>query len=114
LLVIPFAGDFWVLLALAVIYGVGFAAVTAAAPALITELVPKDTVGTSMGFFDTVMDVGQTTGPIISGLVFASSLQYSVLFFSLTFVLLISVVVFVLVHVRKEMDTTGGRLREEN
>lgn len=102
LLIIPFTSDFWILLALATIYGVGFAAVTAAAPALITELVPKDTVGTSMGFFDTVMDVGQTIGPIVSGLVLASSLQYSALFFSLTFVLLLSCVVFALVHARKQ------------
>ena len=102
LLIIPFTSDFWGLLVLAVIYGVGFAAVTAAAPALITELVPKDTVGTSMGFFDTVMDVGQTIGPIISGLIFAATLQYSALFFSLTFVLLLSCIVFALVHARKQ------------
>jgi MFS family permease len=108
LLVIPFASDFWILLALAIIYGVGFASVTAAAPALITELVPKDTVGTSMGFFDTVMDVGQTIGPIISGLVFAVSLQYSALFISLVFVLLLSCIIFVLVHARKQTATSNS------
>ena len=102
LLIIPFTSDFWGLLVLAVIYGVGFAAVTAAAPALITELVPKDTVGTSMGFFDTVMDVGQTIGPIISGLIFAATLQYSALFFSLTFVLLLSCIIFALLNARKQ------------
>jgi MFS family permease len=108
LLVIPFASDFWSLLVLAVIYGIGFAAVAAAAPALITELVPKDTVGTSMGFFDTVMDVGQTTGPIISGWVLAASLQYSALFFSLTFVLLLSTIIFVLVHAKKQTATSNN------
>jgi len=102
LLIIPFVSDFWILLLLAIIYGVGFAAVTAAASPLITELVPKDTVGTSMGFFDTVMDVGQTIGPIISGLIFAATLQYSALFFSLTFVLLLSCIIFALVHARKQ------------
>jgi MFS family permease len=108
LLIIPFTSDFWILLVLAIIYGVGFAAVTAAAPALITELVPKDTVGTSMGFFDTVMDVGQTIGPIISGLVFAASLQYSTLFFSLTFVLLLSCIIFVLVHAKKQTTASNS------
>jgi MFS family permease len=107
LLIIPFVSDFWILLVLAIIYGVGFAAVTAAASPLITELVPKDTVGTSMGFFDTVMDVGQTIGPIISGLIFAVTLQYSALFFSLTFVLLLSCIIFMLVHARKQ--TAVGR-----
>jgi MFS family permease len=108
LLIIPFTSNFWILLALAIIYGVGFAAVAAAAPALITELVPKDTVGTSMGFFDTVMDVGQTTGPIVSGLVLAASLQYSALFFSLTFVLLLSCMIFVLIHARKQTAPSNG------
>jgi MFS family permease len=108
LLIIPFTRDFWSLLVLAVIYGVGFAAVTAAASALITELVPRDTVGTSMGFFDTVMDVGQTIGPIISGLVFAASLQYSALFFSLTFVVLLSCIIFVLVHAKKQTAASNS------
>jgi len=108
LLIIPFTRDFWSLLVLAVIYGVGFAAVTAAASALITELVPRDTVGTSMGFFDTVMDVGQTIGPIISGLVFAASLQYSALFFSLTFVLLLSCIIFVLVRAKKQTAASNS------
>jgi len=96
LLAIPFVIDFWILLLLVVVYGFGFATVTASAPALISELVPKDTVGTSMGFFDTIMDVGQTIGPIISGLILATSLQYTGLFFSLTFILLLSCSVFLL------------------
>jgi MFS family permease len=108
LLIIPFVSDFWILLVLAIVYGIGFAAVTAAAPPLITELVPKDTVGTSMGFFDTVMDVGQTIGPIVSGLIFAATLQYSALFFSLTLVLLLSCVVFVLVHARKQTASSSN------
>jgi MFS family permease len=108
LLMIPFTSDFWSLLVLAIIYGVGFAAVTAAAPALITELVPKDTVGTSMGFSDTVMDIGQTVGPIISGLVLATSLQYSALFFSLTFVSLLSTMVFVLIHAKKQTASSSN------
>lgn len=96
LLVVPFVVDFWVLLLLVMVYGFGFATVTASAPALISELVPKDTVGTSMGFFDMIMDVGQTIGPIISGLILATSLQYTGLFFSLTFILLLSCSVFLL------------------
>jgi MFS family permease len=96
LLIVPLVADFWVLLLLLMVYGVGFATVTASAPALISELVPKDTVGTSMGFFDTIMDVGQTIGPIISGLILATSLRYTGLFFSLTFILLLSCPVFFL------------------
>jgi DHA1 family multidrug resistance protein-like MFS transporter len=94
LLIGPFVADFWVLLVLVVTYGVGFAAVTASTSALISELVSKEFVGTSMGFIDTIMDVGQTSGPIISGLILSTSSQYTGLFFSLTFVLLLSSIVF--------------------
>jgi MFS family permease len=101
LLAIPFVTDFWVLLLLVVVYGFGFATVTASTPALISELVPKRLIGTSMGFLDTVMDVGQTLGPIISGFILATGFQYYGLFPSLTFVLLFSCIVFVLSDIAK-------------
>lgn len=101
LLAIPFVTDFWVLLLLVSVYGFGFATVTASTPALITELAPKDLVGTSMGFLGTIMDVGQTLGPIFSGFILATNLQYYGIFPSLTFVLLFSCIVFVLSGVAK-------------
>jgi len=101
LLAVPFVTDFWVLLLLVAVYGFGFATVTASTPALISELVPKELVGTSMGFLNTVMDVGQTLGPIISGFILATSLRYYGVFPSLTIVLLFSCVVFVLFGVSK-------------
>ena len=96
LLVIPFVTDFTVLILLAVMYGFGFATVTASTSPLISELVPKELVGTSMGFLSTTMDVGQTIGPIVSGFILATSLQYAGVFPSLAVVVLISSVVFVL------------------
>lgn len=62
LLAVPFVSDFWVLLFLVIIYGLGFATVMSSTPALISDLVPQELVGTSMGFLDTTMDVGQTLG----------------------------------------------------
>jgi MFS family permease len=101
LLAIPFVTDFWVLLLLVLIYGFGFATVTASTPALISELAPKELVGTSMGFLGTTMDVGQTLGPIISGLILATNLQYMGVFPSLAFVLLFSCIIFALFGVSK-------------
>lgn len=96
LLAIPFVADFWVLLLLVVIYGFGLATVTASTSALTSELVPKELVGTSMGFLDMLMDVGQTLGPIISGFILATNLQYRGVFPSLAIVLLLSCIIFVL------------------
>jgi MFS family permease len=96
MLIVPFVADFWVLLLLVMIYGIGFATVTASTSALVSELVPKEFVGTSMGFIDTVMDIGQTSGPIISGLILSTSLQYAGLFLSLALVLFFSSIMFAL------------------
>jgi MFS family permease len=96
LAVIPFVYSFWTILLLVVVYAFGFATVTAATPALISEFVPKGSMGTAMGFLDTVMDVGQTLGPIISGFLFSLSPQYLFVFPSLTVVLFAAGVVFAL------------------
>jgi MFS family permease len=92
---IPFASGFWLLLLLAVGYGVSFAMVLSSTSPLVSDLVPATLVGASMGFLSTMMDVGQTLGPIVSGLIFASSLRYLGLFLSLVLLLVVSAVVFV-------------------
>jgi MFS family permease len=96
LLAIPFVSDFWILLLLVVIYGFCFATATASTSAAISELVPEGLVGTSMGFLDTVMDVGQTLGPTLSGLFLSTRLRYNGIFPSLTFVLIFAGVMFAL------------------
>jgi MFS family permease len=108
LLAIPFVADFWVLLLLVLVYGFGFATVTASTSALISELVPKELVGASMGFLDTVMDVGQTLGPIVSGLILATSFAYVGVFCSLAFVLLLAGLVFVLSNVGRKPVSPGN------
>jgi DHA1 family multidrug resistance protein-like MFS transporter len=98
LFAMPFMTDFWVLLLLAIVYGLGLATVMGSVHALVSDLVSKEVVGTSMGFIDTIMDVGQTLGPIISGFILGISiqrgLQYTVVFPSLGIVLLLAAGVF--------------------
>jgi MFS family permease len=94
LLLIPYVTDFLILIFLAVVYGFGFATVTGSTSPLISELVSTELVGTSMGFLATMMDFGQTIGPIVSGFILATSLQYYGVFPSLAVVMLASCVVF--------------------
>lgn len=94
LLAIPFVNTFQILLLLALVYGLGFAAVTASVPALISELTPKHMTGTAMGFMDMTMDIGQTIGPLASGFILATSFQYYGLFLSLSVLVLASCAVF--------------------
>jgi predicted MFS family arabinose efflux permease len=42
------------------------------------------------------MDIGQTLGPIVSGVIFATSLRYAGMFLFLSLLLVISIVVFLL------------------
>lgn len=93
---IPFTTTFPVLLALVVAYGVAFAAVLSSTTPLVADLVPATLVGASMGFLSTMMDVGQTLGPIICGVIFATALRYTGMFLSLSAVLAVSVAVFLL------------------
>ena len=92
----PFTTQFPLLLLLAVGYGVSFATVLSSTSPMVADLVPATLVGASMGFLSTMMDVGQTIGPIISGVIFATSLHYAGLFLSLSLLLIVSIVIFVL------------------
>lgn len=94
LAVFPFSTHFLTLLFLSMMYGLGFATVIASTSPLTCEIVPSNLLGTSLGFLSTLMDVGQTLGPIISGIILATSLQYSSIFFSLSLILIASTIVF--------------------
>jgi MFS family permease len=96
----PFTTHFIFLLLLAVGYGISFATVLSSTSPMVCELVPCTLVGASMGFLATMMDVGQTLGPLISGVIFASSLHYFGLFVSLSVLLIVSIFVFVLLKKR--------------
>ena len=96
ILAFPFTTQFPLLLLLAVGYGISFATVLSSTSPLVCDLVPASLVGASMGFLSTTMDIGQTLGPIISGIIFATSLRYLALFVSLSFLLIISSIIFIL------------------
>lgn len=94
LVAVPFFTQFPVLLVLSMIYGLGFSTVTSVTPALVSELVPIEVVGGAMGFISTLMDIGQTFGPIVSGIILGTFLGYVGVFSSLALVLLLTVAAF--------------------
>ena len=91
-----FSSYFPALLLLSIGYGIGFAFVISSTSPLTAEIAPANLVGTSLGFLSTMMDVGQTLGPIISGIILAITVQYSALFYSLGFLLMVSTLAFTL------------------
>lgn len=93
--VISLTVQFPMLLLISILYGFGFSMVTASTPALISELADKALVGTSMGFLATIMDLGQTLGPIITGIILGVGLGYLGSFTALTVILIVTCGVFV-------------------
>jgi MFS family permease len=72
--------------------------VTSVTPAFVSELVPIEVVGGAMGFISTLMDIGQTLGPLVCGFILGTYLGYVGLFASLALVLMITVFTFVMVR----------------
>jgi len=74
---LPFAAIPWTtglapLLALALVFGLGEALVTAASSALVSDLCKRRSLGAAMGVFGTIGDAGHAAGPILGGLVIAA------------------------------------------
>jgi predicted MFS family arabinose efflux permease len=92
--VVPFTTQFVPLLAISIGYALGFSMVISSTSPLMCDLTPSNLMGTSMGFLSTVMDVGQTLGPIVSGIILATVAAYTGLFSSLTLLIVASAVIF--------------------
>jgi MFS family permease len=99
LLAVTLTREFPLLLAISVAYGSGFSLVTASTPPFVADLTGKDMYGTAMGFLSTVMDVGQTLGPIVTGVIIASKFGYRGGFTSLSVIILFICGVFFLLNV---------------
>jgi MFS family permease len=110
LLAIPFSTSFVLLFGLAVGFGLGFAFVVSSTSPLMVELTSAGLVGSSMGFLSTVMDVGQTLGPILSGIIGAFAVErlgqvnYAAIFISLSLLLITSSVVFAFSKAAKKKE----------
>jgi MFS family permease len=107
LFMIPFTTHFALLLAISIGYGIGFTLVISSTSPLMCDLTPKNLVGTSMGFLSTIMDIGQTLGPIISGIILATTLAYTGLFTSLTILLITAAIIFSISNINKHNHKTS-------
>jgi DHA1 family multidrug resistance protein-like MFS transporter len=64
---IPWFQHFAVLLLLAALFGLGEAVVTSSAAALVADYCREDHLGSAMGTFGTVFDIGHAAGPLLAG-----------------------------------------------
>lgn len=67
IVLLPYVPSFIGLSALSLVFGLGFATVTSSTSALVADLTKDGRYGSSMGVLRTVMDVGQSIGPVLTG-----------------------------------------------
>ena len=67
IVLLPYAPNFFGLSVLSLAFGIGFATVTSSTTALVADLTRNGRYGSSMGVLRTVMDVGQSIGPVLTG-----------------------------------------------
>ena len=91
---LPLGTDVFMLSLLSLLYGIAFAAVTSSTSALVADLSKQGQFGASIGVLRTIMDVGQTIGPVMTGLV-VGVWGYGVAFPVLACVLTLSALMFV-------------------
>ncbi len=84
---VPLVQDPYLLAALSLGFGLGFAAVTSSTTALVSDLSRQSALGSAIGVLRTVMDIGQSAGPAVTGLLIAAY-GYTVAFETLAGVLL--------------------------
>lgn len=99
---IPLTLDFYPLLFLASIFGIGEAFVTSSSAAMVAEFCKEQHYGAAMGTFGSIFDIGHALGPILAGLLLAHlSYQYS--FLIIAILLILSSFVFVLTISEKKV-----------
>ena len=86
-------GSFLLLLAIGMLYGLGLSVVTSATSAYVAELAKAGQYGSALGVLSTIMDVGQSTGPVVTGLMVAT-VGFRPAFFFVAALLLIGTVGF--------------------
>jgi MFS family permease len=70
------SSNYLVIAVLIAIFGLGLATVTASTSALVADLSRAQGRGSALGILSSIMDIGQSTGPMVAGaLITASSYQ---------------------------------------
>ena len=66
---LPWTENFWMLLCLSFLFGLGEAVMLPSTSALVADLCSTRSFGSAMGVFGSVMDMGHASGPILTGLI---------------------------------------------
>jgi MFS family permease len=93
LALIPYVSGYGLLAACCGLFGIGISGVTAATAALVADLAHDTSYGAAMGVLSSIMDVGQSAGPILGGLL-VGAFGYRTAFLAVAALLVTTVVLF--------------------
>jgi len=79
--IIPLFSDFWSFAVISLISGLGLSLSTVATGAYVADVARKKEIGASMGALSSTMDIGHSLGPLVTGLIIGTGLQYGPGFF---------------------------------
>jgi len=102
----PLASDLYALAGLSIAFGLTVAMVTASTSALVTEIAGSSAHGSSIGVLSSIMDVGHSVGPFVTGLVIGM-VSFMAGFALSAVLLIVGAIIFA-----AEMRSTQGRMTD--
>jgi MFS family permease len=90
--VIPCTSSFVIFLVISMIFGIGMSLSTVATSAYVADVARKEQIGSSMGALSSIMDIGHTIGPLITGIIITAAGFSSGFFASFLFAVVITIV----------------------
>src|SRR5208337_37542 len=96
---VTFASSFVLLLLVSSVFGLGISISTVATSAYVADVARKEHIGASMGALSSIMDIGQSAGPLVTGIIITAA-GYSSGFLA-SFILTIVIAGFFAVSVRE-------------
>jgi len=97
--VIPILPSFGMFLLASSVFGIGISISTVATSAYVADIAKKEQIGASMGALSSIMDIGQTSGPLVTGIIITAA-GYATGFLT-SFLLALAVTVVFAVSVRR-------------
>ncbi len=106
---VTFRGDsFQFLIISSALLGLGVASVTPVTTALVADIVKAGRMGSAMGVFGTIWDIGESAGPIVAGFLIARmSYAHSLDIIAMLLVVVALIFAFTVADPEKEMKQSG-------
>ncbi|MDO5844037.1 MAG: MFS transporter [Methanocorpusculum sp.] len=95
---VSFISNIWIMLGISIIFGLGMSMTTVAANVYAADKAQKNQVGASLGALSSIMDIGHSSGPLVTGIII-TVFGYTA-GFGLCFVLSLIAAIYVIIGAR--------------